>query len=123
MHGSSGANRDSARLAHVRDLTDVGTIAAVVEEEIETLSALPSVGVRVAAFVAILLSGLAGGLIGYSLVNLQCEGDCAVPTGLGILVGAVIAAGGMAIVAVLVMRALGEWDEIQDREQAGHGPR
>lgn len=95
----------------------------MVEEEIETLSALPSVGVRVAAFVAILLSGLAGGLIGYSLVNLQCEGDCAVPTGLGILVGAVIAAGGMAIVAVLVMRALGEWDEIQDREQAGHGPR
>jgi len=84
------------------------------------LSAIPSVGVRVAAFVAILLSGFAGGLIGYSLVELQCEGNCAVPTGIGLLVGALIAAGGMAIVAVLVMRALGEWREINDREQAGH---
>ncbi len=89
----------------------------------EPLSALPSVGVRVAAFVAILLSGLAGGLIGYSLVNLQCDGDCGLPKGLGILAGAVIAAGGMAIVAVLVMRALGEWREIEDRANAGHAPR
>lgn len=86
------------------------------------LSAIPSVGIRAAAFVAILLSGFAGALIGYSLVELQCEGDCAVPTGIGLLVGAVTAAGGMAIVAVLVMRALGEWREISDREQAGHAP-
>ena len=53
-----------------------------------TLSALPSVGVRIAAFAAICLSGLAGALIGYSLVSLQCEGDCAVWTGLGLLIGA-----------------------------------
>ena len=94
----------------------------MVEDE-EKLSALPPVGARVAAFVSILLGGLAGALIGYSLVDLQCEGDCAVPKGLGILAGAVIAAVGMAIVAVLVMRALGEWHEIQDRESAGHAPR
>lgn len=87
------------------------------------LSALPSVGVRIGAFVAICLSGLAGALIGYSLIALQCEGDCSVPLGLGILVGAVIAAGGMAIVAVLVMRALGEWREVEDRTGAGHAPR
>ncbi len=99
----------------------MGTLRRV--DEADSLSALPSVGVRVAAFVAILLSGLAGGLIGYSLVDLQCEGDCGVPIGLGILVGAVFAAGGMAIVAVLVMRALGEWREIEDRERAGHAPR
>lgn len=86
------------------------------------LSALPSVGVRVAAFAAICLSGLAGALIGYSLVSLQCDGDCAVPEGIGILVGGLIAAGGMAVVAVLVMRALGEWREVQDRERAGHAP-
>ncbi|WP_148288647.1 hypothetical protein [Ilumatobacter nonamiensis] len=84
------------------------------------LSAIPSVGVRIGAFAAILLSGLAGGLIGYSLVELQCDGDCAIPTGIGLLVGAVTAAGGMAIVAVLVMRALGEWREVNDRERAGH---
>ena len=87
------------------------------------LSALPSVGVRVGAFVAILLSGLAGGLIGYSLVSLQCDGDCGLPVGIGLLVGAVVAAGGMAIVAVLVMRAIGEWREIEDRTGAGHAPR
>ena len=86
------------------------------------LSALPSVGVRIAAFTAICLSGLAGALIGYSLVSLQCDGDCDVPTGIGLLVGAVTAAVGMAVVAVLVMRALGEWREVQDRERAGHAP-
>ena len=66
---------------------------------------------------------LAGAVIGYSLVSLQCDGDCAVPTGIGMLVGAIIAAGGMAIVAVLVMRAIGEWREFEDRERAGHAPR
>ncbi len=86
------------------------------------LSALPSVGVRVSAFVAILLSGLAGAVIGASLVRLQCEGDCSVPIGIGLLVGAIFAAGGMSIVAVLVMRALGEWKETTDRERAGHAP-
>ena len=79
------------------------------------LSALPSPAARAAAFVAILVAGVAGALIGYSLVELQCSGDCAVPLGLGILIGAVVTAGGMSIVAVLVLRAIGEWREIQDR--------
>jgi hypothetical protein len=87
------------------------------------LSAIPPVAARVVAFVAILLGGLAGALIGYALVDLQCEGDCAVAKGLGLLVGAVVCAGGMAIVAVLALRAMGEWREIADREQAGHAPR
>jgi len=77
--------------------------------------ALPSVGVRIAALTAILLGGLAGALIGYSLVALQCEGDCGLAKGLGLLLGALIAASGMAVVAVLVMRAIGEWREIEDR--------
>jgi hypothetical protein len=80
-----------------------------------SLSALPSPAARVAAFAAICLAGLAGALIGYSLVELQCEGDCALPLGLGLFVGAVVAAGGMSVVAVLVLRALGEWRELQDR--------
>jgi hypothetical protein len=88
-----------------------------------SLSALPSVGVRVAAFAAICLSGLAGAMIGYSLVSLQCEGNCGVWAGLGLLIGALAAAGGMAIVAVLVMRAIGEWREIEDRTGAGHAAR
>jgi hypothetical protein len=81
------------------------------------LSALPSPAVRVAAFVAILLGGLAGGLIGYSLISLQCDGSCATPKGLGAFIGAVVAALGMSVVAVLVMRAIGEWKDIEQRRQ------
>lgn len=84
------------------------------------LSAIPPVAARVIAFVTILLGGLAGALIGYALVDLQCDGDCSVPKGLGLLAGAVFAAGGMAIVSVLALRAMGEWREIADRERAGH---
>lgn len=81
------------------------------------MSALPSPRARVLAFVSVLIGGLAGALIGYGLVSVQCEGECGLPLGLGIFFGALIAAGGMSIVAVLVLRATGEWREIQDREQ------
>lgn len=87
------------------------------------LSAIPPVAARVIAFVVILLGGFAGALIGYALVDLQCDGDCAVPRGFGLLAGAVMCAGGMAIVSILALRAMGEWREISDREQAGHAPR
>lgn len=87
------------------------------------LSAIPPVAARIIAFVVILLGGLAGGLIGFALVDLQCDGDCAVAKGLGLLAGAVLCAGGLAVVAVLALRAMGEWREITDRERAGHAPR
>jgi hypothetical protein len=45
-----------------------------------------------------------------------------VPKGFGLLIGAVTCAAGMAIVAVLALRAMGEWREIEDRERAGHPP-
>ncbi|MGB0114643.1 MAG: hypothetical protein WBP59_15605 [Ilumatobacteraceae bacterium] len=92
-------------------------------ESERSLSALPSVGVRVGAFAAICLAGLAGAMIGYSLVALQCDGDCGLPKGIGLLLGALTAAIGMAVVAVLVMRAIGEWREVEDRTSAGHAPR
>ena len=71
----------------------------------------------------VVLGGLAGGLIGFALVDIQCDGDCDVYKGIGLLVGAVLCAGGMAIVSVLALRAMGEWREISDRERAGHAPR
>ncbi|MGB8860492.1 MAG: hypothetical protein WCC60_14605 [Ilumatobacteraceae bacterium] len=83
------------------------------------LSALPSPAARAAAFVAILIGGLAGGLIGYTLVKLQCDGSCATPKGIGTLVGSLIAAGGMSVVAVLVLRAVGEWRQVEQRERSG----
>ncbi len=90
-------------------------------DEQRPLSALPSPAARVAAFAAIILGGLAGGLIGYTLVKLQCQGSCDTPKGLGLLVGAFLAAVGMSIVAVLVLRALGEWKQIEQRERSGRG--
>lgn len=79
------------------------------------LSALPVPAARLAAFVAILLCGLAGGVIGYTLVRLQCAGTCAVQRGVGVFTGAVAGAAGMSIVAVLVLRAVGEWRELDRR--------
>jgi hypothetical protein len=72
-------------------------------------SAVPPVGARVLAFVAILVAGLCGGLIGFAITDVQCTGDCEVATGVGGLVGAVLGALGVAVIAVLVLRAMGEW--------------
>ncbi len=67
---------------------------------------------------SILIGGAAGGLIGYTLVRIQCDGDCALPLGIGALVGAIVAAGGMSVVAILVLRAIGEWHEVERRERS-----
>lgn len=76
----------------------------------------PPVAARVLAFAAILVAGLCGGLIGFAFTDLQCEGACATPSALGALVGAVVAAAGVAVVAVLTLRAMGEWQTIRQRE-------
>ncbi len=80
----------------------------------ESLSALPSVAARVIAFVAILIGGIAGGLLGVGLVGTQCTGSCAPQNGIGMFIGSVLFAGGTAIVAVLVLRVQGEWKEMSD---------
>jgi len=58
------------------------------------------------------VAGVCGALIGYSFVSIQCHGSCSTPEGAGAIVGAVIAAIGVAVVAVLVLRAMGEWKTI-----------
>ena len=80
------------------------------------LSALPSVRARVLAFAAIVVGGGAGGLIGWSFVHLSCEGDCTTPATFGAVGGAVLAAVGVAVVAVLTLRAMGEWRRIQSED-------
>jgi CDP-diglyceride synthetase len=84
-------------------------------------SALPSTGARVLAFLAILVGGICGGLIGYAITDLQCSGDCSTGKGVGGLIGAAIGAVGVAVVAVLALRAMGEWKTIQER--GGEPPR
>lgn len=91
-----------------------GAYDRAVSDQPDSLSALPSTTARILAYVAILIGGLAGGLIGFALVDVQCTGDCGLPLSLGIFVGSTVSAGGTAIVAVLGLRALGEWREISD---------
>lgn len=79
-------------------------------------SALPSTTARILAFASILVGGLCGGLIGWAFVDLQCEGDCGTVSGASGLIGALVGAGGVAVVAVLALRAMGEWRTIQHRQ-------
>ena len=74
-------------------------------------SALPSTGARALALAAIVLAGVCGGLIGWKVTDLQVH-DAGAVAGLGGLVGAAIGAGGVAVVAVLVLRAMAEWNTI-----------
>lgn len=84
-------------------------------------SALPSVGARVLAFGSILLGGLTGGLIGAAFARLGgFEGAAA---GLVLLVSALMCAGGVAVVAVLTLRALGEWETNRRRQAVEQAPR
>ncbi|MDP9389108.1 MAG: hypothetical protein M3Q48_14615 [Actinomycetota bacterium] len=81
------------------------------------LSALPSRRARALAFAAILVAGGSGALIGSAFVRLQCE-DCTTATGVGAIVGALVAAAGVAVLAVLVLRAMGEWRRLAEAERA-----
>lgn len=85
-------------------------------DQTDSLSALPSSAARIVAFASIVIGGIAGGLIGFSLVDVQCTGSCGVPLSLGIIIGSTSTAAGTAIVAVLGLRALGEWREISDNQ-------
>jgi hypothetical protein len=85
------------------------------------LSALPSPFARGLAFASIMLAGLCGALIGWAFVDLQCEGDCATPSGIGAIVGGASAAVGVAVIAVLTLRAMAEWKRIKEDEIYNEG--
>lgn len=98
----------------------VRTIFAVPEDRV---SAIPSVGARVVAFVAIVVSGLLGALIGAGFAGIGCTGDCTVVRGVGSLFGAAFGAGGIAVVAVLALRAMAEWRAGPGRPEPTGGTR
>lgn len=68
---------------------------------------------RVLAFVSVLLGGAASGLIGFAFADIAGLEGAAV--GALTLVAALIGAGGVAVVAVLTLRAFGEWETIRAR--------
>jgi hypothetical protein len=80
-------------------------------------TSLPPTGARVLAFLSILIGGLCGGLIAYGVTDVSCEGDCGtLAGGMGVL-GAVLGAVGVGVVAVLALRAMGEWSSGQKRTE------
>jgi ABC-type spermidine/putrescine transport system permease subunit II len=85
-------------------------------------SAEPSVASRALALAAIVIAGVCGGLIGWALADLQYRGNGLV-MGIAIFVGALILAGGVAVVAVLVLRAMTEWQTIQEDRRTGQPTR
>jgi hypothetical protein len=66
-------------------------------------------GALIGAFLAVVVAGLSGAAIGYGLVGIGCTGDCGTVSGVGALLGGLLAAGGVAIVAVLLLRSMAEW--------------
>ena len=70
---------------------------------------LPSRSAYVLAFLSVVLAGAFGGIIGYGLVDIGCSGDCGPAVVGGLVVGALAGAVGVGIVAVLVLRAMAEW--------------
>ena len=76
-------------------------------------TAAPPLFARVIAVVAIVLAGLCGGLIGYAVMDLQCTDGCTTYAGLVGIGAAILAASGVAIVAVLTLRAMSEWEAVE----------
>ena len=69
---------------------------------------LPSRSAFLLAFSAVVLAGLFGGIIGFGVADVGSESDAA--RLLGTFLGAMIGAAGVGIVAVLVLRAMSEWN-------------
>jgi hypothetical protein len=75
----------------------------------EAPASVPSRTAYLLAFAAVVVSGLLGGTIGYGIVDVSCEGGCTLAVLAGALVGAACGAGGVGVIAVLVLRAMAEW--------------
>ena len=65
-----------------------------------------------------MIAGLCGALIGYAFADNQCVSNCTNWKGIGLVVGALVGAVGVAIVAVLALRAMDEWQHNVDIERA-----
>ena len=70
---------------------------------------VPGRGAVLLAYLGVVVAGVFGGMIGYGLADVTCEGDCGGALAIGAVVGAALAAAGVGVVAILVLRAMVEW--------------
>jgi hypothetical protein len=68
---------------------------------------LPSRWAFLLAFGGVVLAGILGAIIGFGIADVSSQSDLSHL--IGVFVGALIGAGGVGIVAVLVLRAMAEW--------------
>jgi hypothetical protein len=78
-----------------------------VPDDDRTPPMLPSRWAYLLAFGGVVLAGVLGGIIGFGIADVSSQTDLSHVVGAAI--GAVVGAGGVAIVAVLVLRAMAEW--------------
>ncbi|HXY92343.1 MAG TPA: hypothetical protein VEP49_07700 [Acidimicrobiia bacterium] len=69
---------------------------------------LPSRTAFLLAFFAVVIAGILGGIIGFGVADVGSDSDVA--RLVGTFLGALIGASGVGIVAVLVLRAMAEWN-------------
>jgi hypothetical protein len=72
-------------------------------------SGLPSRTAYLFAFASVVVAGLFGGIIGYGIVDVGSTRAAGTSKVVGTLVGAGVAAVGVGVIAVLVLRAMSEW--------------
>lgn len=91
----------------------------------QQLSLRPPRKAFILAYLGVVLAGLLGAAIGGGLVDSMCTpsrgGGCGTPVAVGAIVGGVAGAVGVGIVAVLVLRAMHEWNEYQARAEPPTG--
>lgn len=61
------------------------------------------------AFAGVIVTGALGGIIGWGIADAACSGSCGFWLVLGALCGAIFAATGVGVVAVLLLRSVSEW--------------
>jgi len=61
----------------------------------------------------VFIGGAGGAVIGGSFTSLQCSGSCGTQIGLGLWIGSLVGALGLAVISVLTLRAFGEWNSIK----------
>jgi hypothetical protein len=81
-------------------------------------TAAPPLLARVLAIVSIMIGGLCGGLIGFAVTDVSCTDGCTSTAGVVGFASAIGCALGVAVVAVLALRAMAEWDEKEARRRA-----